>query len=57
MIMTNNPITQLKLEIDSIKEYLDAELCKKCEEMYNRLQECQSLLERLSRETTESETA
>ena len=53
--MINNQITQLKLEIDSIKEYINAELCKKCEEMYNRLQECQSLLESLSHEKTESE--
>lgn len=48
--MKNNQIAQLKLEIDSIKEYLETELCKKCEEMSNRLQECYSLLEKITNE-------
>jgi hypothetical protein len=46
--MNNNQVAQLKLEIDSIKEYLETELCKKCEEMSNRLQECYVVLERLN---------
>lgn len=43
--MKNNQIAQLKLEIDSIKEYLETELCKKCEEMSQRLKECYDILE------------
>jgi hypothetical protein len=46
--MSNNQIEQLRLEIDSIKEYLETELCKKCEEMSKKLQECYVVLERLN---------
>ena len=28
---------EIKLEIDTIKEYIDTELCKKCEEMRKEL--------------------
>lgn len=45
--MTNNQINQLKLEMDSLKEYINTDVCKRCEEMYKRLQECQRLLENL----------
>lgn len=31
--------TEIKLEIDAMKEYIDTELCKKCEEMRNRLEQ------------------
>lgn len=54
--MTNNQIIQLKLEIDSIKEYINTDVCKKCEEMYNRLHECQKLLENLQDEANQSKT-
>lgn len=54
--MTNHQVTQLKLEIDSIKEYITTDLCKKCEEMYNRLHECQKLLENLQDEENQSKT-
>lgn len=42
--MTNNQIDQIKMEIDSIKEYLATEFCRKCEEMMRRLEECEKLL-------------
>lgn len=45
--MNSNQIAQLKLEIDSIKEYLETELCKKCEEMNQRLLECYSMLDKI----------
>jgi hypothetical protein len=50
--MKHNQITKLKLEIDSIKEYIDTELCKKCEEMYKRLEYCKDILEKLQNEQT-----
>jgi hypothetical protein len=37
-------IVELKQELDSIKEYVDSEICKKCQEMYIRLEECQKLI-------------
>ena len=46
--MNNNQVAQLKLEIDSIKEYLETELCKKWEERSKRLQECYVVLEILN---------
>lgn len=36
--MTKTDITNLKIQIDSIKEYVDTELCKKCEEMKKQLE-------------------
>jgi hypothetical protein len=47
-------ITDLKLEIDSLKEYLQNEICRKCEELSSRLAECESLLYEYSRSDTES---
>lgn len=43
--MSNNAIEELKIQIESIHEYLATELCKKCEEMTNRLIECERLLQ------------
>lgn len=34
----NNYIINLKLEIDAIKEYIDTELCRKCDEMRQKLE-------------------
>lgn len=45
--MNINQIAQLKLEIDSIKEYLETELCKKCEEMNRKLLECYAILDQI----------
>lgn len=50
--MTQNQIIKLKLEIDNIKEYIDAEVCKKCEEMYARLEHCKNILEQIQNEKT-----
>ena len=42
---TKQKMIELKQQIDSIKEYVDSELCKKCQEMYDSLVECQKLLQ------------
>ena len=34
----NNHIVNLKLEIDAIKEYIETELCRKCDEMRRKLE-------------------
>lgn len=34
----NNNIINLKLEIDTIKEYIETELCIKCDEMRKKLE-------------------
>lgn len=48
----NNEITNLQLKIDSIKEYLYSDICKTCEEMSNRLKECEALLKQISNNET-----
>ena len=40
-------ITSLKLEIYHIKEYLETDSCKRCEEMYNMLDKCEKLLKEI----------
>lgn len=42
--MKMQKIMELKLEIDRIKEYIDSDLCQRCEEMHNRLKECEKLM-------------
>lgn len=42
--MTKLEIENLKQEISDIKEYVNTDLCKKCEEMSNRLKECEEML-------------
>lgn len=37
--MNKNQILELKLEIDKIKEYVQSELCRKCDEMQAKLKE------------------
>jgi hypothetical protein len=34
----NNHIVNLRLEIDTIKEYIETELCRKCDEMRKKLE-------------------
>lgn len=34
----NNHIVNIKLEIDIIKEYIETELCRKCDEMRQKLE-------------------
>jgi hypothetical protein len=43
----NEKITSLKVEIDHIKEYLDTDACKRCEEMYTMLDKCEQLLKEI----------
>lgn len=45
----NNQIREIQQEIDYIKEYVESELCKKCDEMKSRLQHCETLLYEYSR--------
>jgi hypothetical protein len=42
--LTPQQITNLKIEIDAIKEYVYSDLCRQCEEMSKRLIECERLL-------------
>jgi hypothetical protein len=42
--MTKLELENLKQEISDIKEYVNTDLCKKCEEMSNRLKECEEML-------------
>lgn len=37
-------ITELKLKIDTLKEYIDTELCKKCEQMQKELKDLEDYL-------------
>lgn len=41
----NSQIINIKLEIDSIKEYLHTDVCRKCAELSIRLEECELLLQ------------
>jgi hypothetical protein len=43
--MTKETITDIQNEIYSIREYVETELCKKCEEMSKHLQHLEKLLE------------
>ena len=43
-------ILEIKQEIDHIREYVESDLCKKCEEMQTRLKQCESLLDEYSRQ-------
>ena len=43
-------ILEIKQEIDHIREYVESDLCKKCEEMQTRLKQCESLLDESSRQ-------
>ena len=44
--MKSSELIALKEEIERIKEYLTSEVCKKCEEMSDRLKECEKVLEK-----------
>jgi len=47
--MNNDRINQLKVEIDQLKEYVEGELCRKCEEMTKQLEEYKKMLYEYSR--------
>lgn len=40
-------LSEIHQEIEHIKEYIDTEICKKCEEMKQSLAKCEALLEYL----------
>lgn len=50
--MTLSQILQIRSEIDHIKEYVNSEICNKCEEMRTRLEDCEKLLKKLDNEHT-----
>lgn len=45
----NNRIQEILSQIDHIKEYVNSEICKMCEDMKNKLQHCEDLLNEYSR--------
>lgn len=49
MNLKTSQILEIKQEIDNIKEYVESDLCKICEEMRNRLYQCEKLLHEYSR--------
>lgn len=49
MNLQASQILEIKQEIDNIKEYVESDLCKICEEMKNRLHQCEKLLNEYSR--------
>lgn len=49
--MTKETIADIQNEIDSIREYVETELCRKCEEMFVHLQHLEKLLEQYKIET------
>ena len=49
MSLSQDQITQIQNQIDNIKEYVNSEICKMCEEMQNRLVSCENLLNEYSR--------
>lgn len=46
----NQQIIDIKSQIDSLKEYIDTELCKKCEEMKSKLDQLNCLLDSIENE-------
>lgn len=45
MKQQNNQIAEIQQEIDNIKEYVQSEICKKCEEMNDLISKYQKLLQ------------
>lgn len=43
----NQKIIDIQMQIDSIKEYLDTELCKKCQDMKIQLEKLNDLVSEL----------
>lgn len=46
--MTNEQISLIKDQIDHIQEYIDTDLCKKCEEMKVKLDVLKEIVMKLS---------
>ena len=49
MNLSQDQIMQIQDQIDSIKEYMNSDICKMCEEMKTRLVSCENLLNEYSR--------
>jgi hypothetical protein len=49
MSLNEQQIIEIKQNIDNIREYVESDLCKICEEMTNRLRQCEKLLNEYSR--------
>jgi hypothetical protein len=45
----NEKIINLKLQIDHLKEYINTDICRKCEEMSQQLKDFQRMLDEYSR--------
>jgi hypothetical protein len=45
--MTPEQISDLKIQIDEIREYVKSDICKSCEDMYVRLKEYEELLNKI----------
>jgi hypothetical protein len=59
MGLSQDQIMQIQTQIDNIKEYVNSEICKMCEEMKTRLVLCENLLNEHSRpnmDNTESDS-
>lgn len=48
--MKKQQIIEIKLEIDHIKQYLESEICKKCEEMSEKLRALEQSIEYIQNE-------
>lgn len=53
--MNEEKINELKIEIDSIKEYIYSDLCIKCTEMIQKLHDCQRALDEYNRKNMDAE--
>jgi flagellar biosynthesis/type III secretory pathway protein FliH len=49
MSLSQDEITEIQNQIDNIKEYINSEICKMCEEMTTKLVLCEKLLNEYSR--------
>jgi hypothetical protein len=45
----NEKIINLKLQIDHLKEYINTDICRKCEEISQQLKDFQRMLDEYSR--------
>jgi hypothetical protein len=48
MNLKTQQILEIKEEIENIKDYIESDLCKICEEMKRRLYQCEKLLNEYS---------
>ena len=46
--MTNDQIAIIKQQIDELQEYINTELCRKCDEMKNKLNSLKEIIVKYS---------